>query len=125
MLIKDIITEAVKNDLDQIKAELKAKYGDKEVGSIYWQVYGDSSFVGVGYDLTYRRNTPAGAWAQYSSRLEAANNTLKSIADAYKRKFKVEVSLAKKPTKGEYSEYEQSLGGDIRIKLKEPKAKPE
>jgi hypothetical protein len=105
--------------LDTVRDTLSSTYDEKEDGPVMWQVFGTTNFVGLGFDLTYRRMTPATAWTKFSARVEAANAVLKRVAEKYKTQFKVEINLSTKPTRGEYSEYEQEFVGEIRIFNKE------
>jgi hypothetical protein len=115
------ITESLDDSFDSVRYKLKSKYQDKEVGPVVWQVFGTNDFIGVGFDLTYRRMTPSQAWTHFASSITQANNVLNSINTEFKNKFRTEIHLAKKPSGGKYSEYEQEFVGEIKLYKKDSK----
>lgn len=116
----------VKPDMAQVKEDVKsmARGGGSDVD---WQVYGDKE-VSADYDITFRRNSRVGAFREYGASIRTCNRVLESIASKYKALgFKVVLSLLTEKRAAEsderaeqnegsaYSEYEQSIGGSVKI----------
>ena len=112
-------------------AELKALFPeagkDTQESQIYWSVSERSAGITVSFEYTFRRATRTAAFKSNSSRILAANTRLKAASERFKSSL---VSLrlctledAKR--KDEYaegngdrafSEYEQSIGGEVVFK---------
>ncbi len=120
------LTEISTKSHADIIAELKTQYNGVQIGACDFQVYGTAPQVTVSYDLTFRRNTRQGAFKQYTSDISKANKILTAIAEKFKA-FNPTVNLVtldkakasddRKEDDGDsaYSEYEQSLGGEVKF----------
>lgn len=94
------------------------------------QVYEYKDRVNASYDYTFRRDTASGAFAETRKSWPAINARLEKVAnDAFiKRHFDVSLrTLTQNPAAKadpgdeEYSEYEQSIGANVRLTLKPAK----
>lgn len=84
---------------------------------------GDSVYLE--WSLTFRRNTRAGAYRQYSAVAQRANAHIESISKKYEKLFDIKLKLCtlescresddRADSNGDnpYSEYEQSIGGSV------------
>ena len=116
--------------LDEIKKLVPMVGLDRlERDDVYWQATQHGDQISVFFDYTFRRNTRAGAYQDNRANIEQANHVLKSIADKYKANVKVmhlctldsaKESDAYREQDGEsaYSEYEQSIGGNLELMVK-------
>lgn len=98
---------------------LAAKFAGKTIGQIDFQVIEWEGVVRVEWDLTFRRNTAHGAYLQYKNSVQSANKIISDIAQEYAKFKPTFTTVTEKYTKtdSEYSEYEQSFGGGVRIPL--------
>lgn len=99
-----------------------------------WQIYASNNgqSINVDWDITFRRNTREGAFREYKSQIDRANQYIQDVAkDAVSKGYdigKVRVVTLQdardsdewaRNNGGEaYSEYEQSLGGGVGISIK-------
>jgi hypothetical protein len=125
MRYTDMLVESAESEL---RATLAAQYGNKEVGECYFQVYGNNGEVIVGWDLTFRRNTCVGAYMDYSSHIARANAIIQELATKYasivvgsprlctKASAQASDNMSESNGDSAYSEYEQSLGGSVKLK---------
>lgn len=120
----ETVSEAVSEapTVEQLKKEVPASSS-----AIHWQVSQYEGKITVDWDLTFRRNTRAGAYKENKSRIDAANAVIERLASKYAdyvdRKSIQTLEKAKesdewRESNGDsaYSEYEQSLGGEVRFK---------
>lgn len=107
--------------------------GAPQTRDIDWSVYvsQDGKTLTVDWVLTFRRNTQTGAFMEYKSQVNTANNFISSLESDSKRrgykpknirlmtKERAESSDRMSEMNGEdaYSEYEQAIGGSIEITL--------
>lgn len=98
-----------------------------------WQIYAsrDGQTLNVDWDITFRRNTTEGAYREFKSQIDRANQYLQTLyRDAKSKGYNpTEPNLmtldsaqqadqwARDYGEGAYSEYEQSLGGNMQIKI--------
>lgn len=98
-----------------------------------WQIYAsrDGQTLNVDWDITFRRNTTEGAYREFKSQIDHANQYLQTLyRDAKSKGYNpTEPNLmtldsaqqsdqwARDYGEGAYSEYEQSLGGNMQIKI--------
>lgn len=125
MRYTDMLMESAESEL---RATLQAQYGSKEVGQCYFQVYGSNGEVNVGWDLTFRRDTCVGAFLQYRNDVSRANAIIQELATKY---ASIVVGsplictqavaqrwddMSESNGDSAYSEYEQSLSGNVKLK---------
>lgn len=123
---KALPSKSIKLDMAQVKEGVKAmaRGGGSDVD---WQVYGTEE-VSADYDITFRRSTRKEAFREYGTSIRACNRTLEAIATKYKALgFNVKLYLLTAADAAEsderaaqnngsaYSEYEQSIGGSVKI----------
>ena len=134
MRYTDMLVESAESEL---RATLTAQYGQKEIGECYFQVYGKAGEVIVSWTLTFRRDTHAGAFKEYSSHIARANAIIQELATKYASivdgapgictlksaqesdrfsEMNRDYDDEEEDIGGGYSEYEQSLGGGIKLK---------
>lgn len=98
-----------------------------------WQIYAsrDGQTLNVDWDITFRRNTTEGAYREFKAQIDRANQYLQTLyRDAKSKGYNpTEPNLmtldsaqqsdqwARDYGEGAYSEYEQSLGGNMQIKI--------
>lgn len=98
-----------------------------------WQIYAsrDGQTLNVDWDITFRRNTTEGAYREFKAQIDRANQYLQTLyRDAKSKGYNPTepnlMTLARaqqsdqwSQDNGEsaYSEYEQSLGGNMQIKI--------
>lgn len=98
-----------------------------------WQIYAsrDGQTLNVDWDITFRRNTTEGAYREFKAQIDRANQYLQTLyQDAKSKGYNpTEPNLmtlaraqqsdqwAKDDGESAYSEYEQSLGGNMQIKI--------
>lgn len=98
-----------------------------------WQIYAsrDGQTLNVAWDITFRRNTTEGAFREFKAQIDRANQYLQTLyQDAKSKGYNptepnlMTLSRAQRSdewaaSNGEsaYSEYEQSLGGNMQIKI--------
>lgn len=98
-----------------------------------WQIYAsrDGQTLNVDWDITFRRNTTEGAYREFKAQIDRANQYLQTLyQDAKSKGYNpTEPNLmtldsaqqsdqwARDYGEGAYSEYEQSLGGNMQIKI--------
>ena len=98
-----------------------------------WQIYAsrDGHTLNVDWDITFRRNTTEGAYREFKAQIDRANQYLQTLyRDAKSKGYNpTEPNLmtldsaqqsdqwARDYGEGAYSEYEQSLGGNMQIKI--------
>lgn len=98
-----------------------------------WQIYAsrDGQTLNVNWDITFRRNTTEGAFREFKAQIDRANQYLQTLyQDAKSKGYNptepnlMTLALAQQSDQwsqdnGEsaYSEYEQSLGGNMQIKI--------
>lgn len=98
-----------------------------------WQIYAsrDGQTLNVDWDITFRRNTTEGAYREFKAQIDRANQYLQTLyRDAKSKGYNpTEPNLmtlasaqqsdqwARDNGESAYSEYEQSLGGNIQIKI--------
>lgn len=114
--------------VDEIK-KLVPMRDVEELGrdDVYWQVTQFENQISVYFTYTFRRNTCAGAYVANRVNIEAANRVLKAVAERYKANV-MSLHLSTLDTAKEsdmwrqqdgddpYSEYEQTLGGNLELK---------
>ncbi len=99
-----------------------------------WQIYAsrDGQTLNVDWDITFRRNTTEGAYREFKDQINRANQYLQTVYnDAKSKGYNPTVpnlmTLERARQSDEwavsngdsaYSEYEQSLGGNLQISLK-------
>ncbi|QIO03092.1 hypothetical protein HYQ35_gp084 [Salmonella phage barely] len=99
-----------------------------------WQVYtaSNGTVLNVAWDITFRRNTTEGAYREFKDQINRANQYLQTVYNDAKSKGynPTEPNLmtlerarqsdewAMSNGDSAYSEYEQSLGGNLQISLK-------
>ncbi|ANT44529.1 hypothetical protein Phi10_089 [Salmonella phage vB_SentM_Phi_10] len=99
-----------------------------------WQVYtaSNGTVLNVAWDITFRRNTTEGAYREFKDQINRANQYLQTVYnDAKSKGYNPTVpnlmTLERARQSDEwamsngdsaYSEYEQSLGGNLQISLK-------
>ncbi|WYA83698.1 hypothetical protein [Salmonella phage vB_SalM-ps4] len=99
-----------------------------------WQIYAsrDGQTLNVDWDITFRRNTTEGAYREFKDQINRANQYLQTVYNDAKSKGynPTEPNLmtlerarqsdewAMSNGDSAYSEYEQSLGGNLQISLK-------
>lgn len=99
-----------------------------------WQIYAsrDGQTLNVDWDITFRRNTTEGAYREFKDQINRANQYLQTVYNDAKAKGynPTEPNLmtldsarqsdewAMSNGDSAYSEYEQSLGGNLQIRLK-------
>ncbi|AXC40439.1 hypothetical protein [Salmonella phage S115] len=98
-----------------------------------WQIYAsrDGQTLNVDWDITFRRNTTEGAYREFKDQINRANQYLQTVYNDAKSKgynptepnlmtlARAQQSDEWAASNGEsaYSEYEQSLGGNLQIKI--------
>lgn len=98
-----------------------------------WQIYAsrDAQTLNVDWDITFRRNTTEGAFREFKAQIDRANQYLQTLYQDAKSKgynptepnlmtlARAQQSDQYSQDNGEsaYSEYEQSLGGNMQIKI--------
>lgn len=98
-----------------------------------WQIYAsrDGQTLNVDWDITFRRNTTEGAYREFKAQIDRANQYLQTLyQDAKSKGYNpTEPNLmtlaraqqsdqwAQDDGESAYSEYEQSLGGNMQIKI--------
>ena len=98
-----------------------------------WQIYAsrDGQTLNVDWDITFRRNTTEGAYREFKAQIDRANQYLQTLYQDAKSKgynptepnlmtlARAQQSDQWSQDNGEsaYSEYEQSLGGNMQIKI--------
>lgn len=98
-----------------------------------WQIYAsrDGQTLNVDWDITFRRNTTEGAYREFKAQIDRANQYLQTLyRDAKSKGYNptepnlMTLASAQQSDQwsqdnGEsaYSEYEQSLGGNMQIKI--------
>lgn len=98
-----------------------------------WQIYAsrDGQTLNVDWDITFRRNTTEGAFREFKGQIDRANQYLQTVYQDAKSKgynptepnlmtlARAQQSDEWAASNGEsaYSEYEQSLGGNMQIKI--------
>ncbi|BBK03816.1 hypothetical protein [Enterobacter phage EspM4VN] len=98
-----------------------------------WQIYAsrDGQTLNVDWDITFRRNTTEGAFREFKAQIDRANQYLQTLYQDAKSKgynptepnlmtlARAQQSDEWAASNGEsaYSEYEQSLGGNMQIKI--------
>ena len=98
-----------------------------------WQIYAsrDGQTLNVDWDITFRRNTTEGAFREFKGQIDRANQYLQTVyQDAKSKGYNPTepnlMTLARAQQSDEwaqengesaYSEYEQSLGGNMQIKI--------
>lgn len=98
-----------------------------------WQIYAsrDGQTLNVDWDITFRRNTTEGAYREFKAQIDRANQYLQTLYQDAKSKgynptepnlmtlASAQQSDQWSQDNGEsaYSEYEQSLGGNMQIKI--------
>lgn len=98
-----------------------------------WQIYAsrDGQTLNVDWDITFRRNTTEGAYREFKAQIDRANQYLQTLYQDAKSKgynptepnlmtlARAQQSDEWSASNGEsaYSEYEQSLGGNMQIKI--------
>lgn len=98
-----------------------------------WQIYAsrDGQTLKVAWDITFRRNTTEGAFREFKAQIDRANQYLQTLYQDAKSKgynptepnlmtlARAQQSDEWAASNGEsaYSEYEQSLGGNMQIKI--------
>lgn len=98
-----------------------------------WQIYAsrDAQTLNVDWDITFRRNTTEGAFREFKAQIDRANQYLQTLYQDAKSKgynptepnlmtlARAQQSDEWAASNGEsaYSEYEQSLGGNMQIKI--------
>ncbi|ATW66839.1 hypothetical protein HYP54_gp094 [Escherichia phage FEC14] len=98
-----------------------------------WQIYAsrDGQTLNVDWDITFRRNTTEGAYREFKAQIDRANQYLQTLYQDAKSKgynptepnlmtlSRAQQSDEWAASNGEsaYSEYEQSLGGNMQIKI--------
>ncbi|EBW9290444.1 hypothetical protein B7N40_24335 [Salmonella enterica subsp. enterica serovar Bovismorbificans] len=98
-----------------------------------WQIYAsrDGQTLNVDWDITFRRNTTEGAYREFKAQIDRANQYLQTLYQDAKSKgynptepnlmtlARAQQSDQWSQDDGEsaYSEYEQSLGGNMQIKI--------
>ena len=98
-----------------------------------WQIYAsrDGQTLNVDWDITFRRNTTEGAYREFKAQIDRANQYLQTLyQDAKSKGYNpTEPNLmtlasaqqsdqwARDNGESAYSEYEQSLGGNMQIKI--------
>ncbi|EHT1484452.1 hypothetical protein KXE51_003432 [Salmonella enterica] len=98
-----------------------------------WQIYAsrDGQTLNVDWDITFRRNTTEGAFREFKGQIDRANQYLQTVYQDAKSKgynptepnlmtlARAQQSDEWSASNGEsaYSEYEQSLGGNMQIKI--------
>ncbi|QOI58421.1 hypothetical protein pSal_SNUABM02_188 [Salmonella phage pSal-SNUABM-02] len=98
-----------------------------------WQIYAsrDGQTLNVDWDITFRRNTTEGAFREFKAQIDRANQYLQTLYQDAKSKgynptepnlmtlARAQQSDEWSASNGEsaYSEYEQSLGGNMQIKI--------
>lgn len=98
-----------------------------------WQIYAsrDGQTLNVDWDITFRRNTTEGAYREFKAQIDRANQYLQTVYQDAKSKgynptepnlmtlARAQQSDQWSQDNGEsaYSEYEQSLGGNMQIKI--------
>lgn len=94
---------------------------------VYWQVSEYQGKLTASFDYTFRRSTRTAAFRQNSSRILAANKRLEYIASMFKHQVsslrlctldqcKRSDDNAESNGDSAYSEYEQSIGGEVVLK---------
>lgn len=98
-----------------------------------WQIYAsrDGQTLNVDWDITFRRNTTEGAYREFKGQIDRANQYLQTVyQDAKSKGYNPTepnlMTLARAQQSDQYSqdngdsaysEYEQSLGGNMQIKI--------
>lgn len=98
-----------------------------------WQIYAsrDGQTLNVDWDITFRRNTTEGAYLEFKAQIDRANQYLQTLYQDAKSKgynptepnlmtlARAQQSDEWAASNGEsaYSEYEQTLGGNMQIKI--------
>lgn len=98
-----------------------------------WQIYAsrDGQILNVDWDITFRRNTTEGAYREFKAQIERANQYLQSLYQDAKSKgynptepnlmtlarAKQSDEWAQDNGESAYSEYEQTIGGNMQIKI--------
>lgn len=101
--------------------------GEDDNPVVWWNVSQRGDTIDVSWDITYRRNTPMGAYQEYIRHVRAANVRLNTIASKFPDSVvrlaplsaaEIERREAAMQMNGEqlYSEYEGSIGGSILLK---------
>ncbi|EAS3162945.1 hypothetical protein C7183_27770, partial [Salmonella enterica] len=99
-----------------------------------WQVYtaSNGTVLNVAWDITFRRNTTEGAYREFKDQINRANQYLQTVYNDAKSKGYnptepnlMTIERARQSDEwamsngdSAYSEYEQSLGGNLQIRLK-------
>ncbi|WBF04268.1 hypothetical protein [Salmonella phage PST-D24] len=99
-----------------------------------WQVYtaSNGTVLNVAWDITFRRNTTEGAYREFKDQINRANQYLQTVYNDAKSKgynptapnlmtlerARQSDEWAMSNGDSAYSEYEQSLGGNLQISLK-------
>lgn len=98
-----------------------------------WQIYAsrDGKTLNIDWDITFRRNTTEGAFREFKAQIDRANQYLQTLYQDAKSKgynptepnlmtlARAQQSDEFAQSNGEsaYSEYEQSLGGNLQIRI--------
>lgn len=124
--------EKTKGDLAGYAASIEASAPKGR--DLDWQVYltNNGNSLQVDWEITFRRNTRVGAMKEFSAQVYSGNRYLEDVyADAKSRGYAPEQpnlmamsdaqrsdDMATMNGEDAYSEYEQSIGGSLKINLK-------
>ncbi len=124
--------EKTKGDLANYAASIEASA--PQARDLDWRVYltNNGNSLQVDWEITFRRNTRVGAMKEFSAQVYRGNRYLEDVyADAKSRGYAPEQpnlmamsdaqrgdDMAMMNGEDAYSEYEQSIGGSLKINLK-------
>lgn len=109
---------------------LKASISESSIGEVDFQAYDHEGHGTILYELTYRRDTPTGAFKENQASIIKASSRLAEIqeqllmvgvkSDAHPLTLDVAKKIEQRLlSRGDdaYREYEQSLSGDVTFRL--------